>query len=115
MCSVFFGFIPHGRGKEHTHTHTHTQTESPQNPGTIPRKLYLCVFSSELFSRKAPKVFLPVKLEKAGPVDFNFKKNTPHGRRGQGPGSVDPRFPAGLPFPVPEILEFIAFSKARKP
>ena len=32
-----------------------------------------------------------------------------HGRCGQGPGSVDPRFPAGLPFQVPEILEFIAF------
>ena len=28
---------------------------------------------------------------------------------GQGPGSVDPRFPAGLPFPVPEILEIVAF------
>ena len=36
------------------------------------------------------------KLEKAGTVDFN---NTPHGRWGQGPGNVDPRFPAGLPFP----------------
>ena len=34
------------------------------------------------------------------------QKNTPHGRWGQGPGSVDPRFLAGLPFPVPEILEF---------
>ena len=45
------------------------------------------------------------KLEKAGTVDF---KRIPHGRRGQGPGSVDPRFPAGLPFPVPQILEFVA-------
>ena len=28
---------------------------------------------------------------------------------GQGAGSVDPRFLAGLPFPVPQILEFVAF------
>ena len=47
------------------------------------------------------------KLEKAGTVDF---KNTP----GQGSGSVDPRFPAGLPFPVPEILEFVAFRDSGK-
>ena len=38
----------------------------------------------------------------------------PHGRWGQGPGSVDPRFPAGLPFPVPEILEFVAFRDSGK-
>ena len=38
----------------------------------------------------------------------------PHGRLGQGPGSVDPRFPAGLPFPVPEILEFVAFRDSGK-
>ena len=38
------------------------------------------------------------KLERAGTVDF--KK--------QGPGSVGPRFPAGLPFPVLEIPEFKA-------
>ena len=36
---------------------------------------------------------------------------TPNGRWGQGPGSVDPRFPAGLPFPVPEIIEFVALSR----
>ena len=51
------------------------------------------------------------KLEKAGTVDF---KNTPHGSWGQGLGSVDPRFPAGLPFPVPEILEFVAFRDSGK-
>ena len=46
------------------------------------------------------------KLEKAGTVD---SKNTPpHGRWGR-LGSVDPTFPAGLPFPVPETLEFVAF------
>ena len=39
---------------------------------------------------------------------LSISKNTQHGRWGQGPGSVDPRFPAGLPFPVPEILEFVA-------
>ena len=38
-------------------------------------------------------------LDKAGTVDF---KNTPHGRGGPGPDSVDPRFPADLPFPVPK-------------
>ena len=42
-------------------------------------------------------------------LELSISKNTPHGRWGQGPGSVDPRFPAGLPFPVPEILEFVAF------
>ena len=29
-------------------------------------------------------------------------------------GSVGPRFPAGLPFPVPEILEFVAFGNSGK-
>ena len=42
-------------------------------------------------------------------LELSISKNTPHGRWGQGPGSVDPRFPAGLPFPVPEIPEFVAF------
>ena len=47
------------------------------------------------------------KLEKAGTVDF---KKTPHPEgRDKVPGSVDPRFPAGLHFPVPEVLEFVAF------
>ena len=41
-------------------------------------------------------------------------QNTPHGRCGQGPGNVDPRFPAGLPFPVPEILEFEALRDPAK-
>ena len=41
-------------------------------------------------------------------LELSISKNTPHGRWGQGPGSVDRRFPAGLPFPVPEILEFVA-------
>ena len=42
-------------------------------------------------------------------LELSISKNTSHGRSGQGPGSVDPRFPAGLPFPVPEILELFAF------
>ena len=46
-----------------------------------------------------------------GTADF---KNTLHGGWGQGPGSVDPRFPAGLPFPVPEIQEFVAFRDSGK-
>ena len=41
-------------------------------------------------------------------LELSISKNTPHGRWGQGPGSVDRRFPAGLPFPVPDILEFVA-------
>ena len=51
------------------------------------------------------------KLEKAGTVDF---KKHPHGRWGKGPGCADPRVPAGLPFPVPEILEFLAFRASEK-
>ena len=47
-------------------------------------------------------------------LELSISKNTPHGRWGQGPGSVDPRFPAGLPFPVPEILEFVAFGGSGK-
>ena len=47
-------------------------------------------------------------------LELSISKNTPHGRWGQGPGSVDPRFPAGLPFPVPEILEFVAFGDSGK-
>ena len=41
-------------------------------------------------------------------LELSISKNTPHQRCGEGPGSVDPRFAAGLPFPVPEILEFVA-------
>ena len=47
-------------------------------------------------------------------LELSISKNTPHGRWGQGPGSVNPRFPAGLPFPVPEILEFVAFRDSGK-
>ena len=47
-------------------------------------------------------------------LELSISKNTPHGRCGQGPGSVVPRFPAGLPFPVPEILEFVAFRDSGK-
>ena len=47
-------------------------------------------------------------------LELSISKNTPHGRWGQGPGSVDPRFPAGLPFPVPQIPEFVAFGDSGK-
>ena len=47
-------------------------------------------------------------------LELSISKNTPHGRLGQGPGSVGPRFPAGLPFPMPEILEFVAFGNSGK-
>ena len=42
------------------------------------------------------------------------QKHTPHGRWEEGPRSVDPRLPAGLPFPVPEILEFVALRDSGK-
>ena len=42
-------------------------------------------------------------------LELSISKSIPHGRWGQGPGSVDPRFPAVLPFPVPEILQCVAF------
>ena len=37
-------------------------------------------------------------------LELSISKNTLHGRWGQGPGSDNPRFPAGLPFPVSVIL-----------
>ena len=42
-------------------------------------------------------------------LELSISKNTLHGRWGQGPGSVNPKFPSGLPFPVSEILEVVAF------
>ena len=42
-------------------------------------------------------------------LERSLGKGGQNRRWGQGPGSVDPRFPAGLPFPVLEILEFAAF------
>ena len=47
-------------------------------------------------------------------LELSISQNTPHGRWGQGPGSVDPRFPAGLPCPVPEFLKFVAFPGSGK-
>ena len=47
-------------------------------------------------------------------LELSISKDIPHGRCRQGPGSVDPRFPAGLPFPVPEIIEFVAFRDSGK-
>ena len=40
-------------------------------------------------------------------LELSISKNILHGRWGQGSGSVDPRFLAGLPFPVPEFIEFV--------
>ena len=47
------------------------------------------------------------KLEKAGTVDF--EKHPAQEGWAKVQGSVDPRFAAGLPFPVPQMLEFKAF------
>ena len=43
-----------------------------------------------------------------------FCVNISNGRWGQGPGNVDPRFLASLPFPAPEILECVAFCYSEK-
>ena len=58
--------------------------------------------------------FLAHSQKNARRLELSISKNTPHGRWGQGACSVDPRFPAGLPFPVPEILEFLAFGDSGK-
>ena len=58
--------------------------------------------------------FNPFSQKNSRRLELSISKNTPHGRLGQGPGSVDPRFTAGLPFPVPEILEFVAFRDSGK-
>ena len=47
-------------------------------------------------------------------LELSISQNTPHGRWGQGSGSVDPKFAASLPFPVPEIPEFVAFRDSGK-
>ena len=54
-------------------------------------------------------LFFPQDQKNSRRLELSISKNTPRRRWGQGPGSVDPRFPAGLPFSVPEILEFAAF------
>ena len=47
---------------------------------------------------------------------MSILKKTPHGTEGRHKvqGSVDPMFAAGLPFPVPEILEFKACRAIRE-
>ena len=72
----------------------------------IPRPWYNC-----LNSQNAQKC---LSQKSSRRLELSISKNTPHGRWGQGAGSVDPRFPAGLPFPVPEILEFVAFRDSGK-
>ena len=51
------------------------------------------------------EVWLNMNQKSSRRLELSISKNTPHGRWGQCPGSVDPRFPAGLPFPASEILE----------
>ena len=63
--------------------------------------------------RKAPDTFNFLK-KNSRRLELSISKHTRHWRWGQGPGGVDPRFPAGLPFPVPEILEFVAFRDSGK-
>ena len=83
---------------------------------------YLCQGSLEHSQTKKcnplPSKHMPTFLSKTHKNSrgwtVDFEKTTPHGRWGQGPDSVDPMFPAGLPFPVPEILEFVAFRDSGK-
>ena len=64
---------------------------------------------SSLILLEIPGSFLGSSIQKnSRRLELAISKNVPHGRCGQGPGSVDPRFLAGLPFPVPEILKFKA-------
>ena len=59
--------------------------------------------------------FCAVKLRKTREGwNCRFQKNTPRGRWGPGPGSVDPRFPAGFAFPgarKPRICSICRFGK----
>ena len=77
-----------------------------------------CAISSAKKTASKPRSLLRmkwVKIQKnSRRLELSISENTPHGRWGQGPGSVGPRFPAGLPFPVPEILEFVAFRGSGK-
>ena len=55
---------------------------------------------------------LEISQKNSRRLELSISKNTPHGRLEQGPGSVGPRFLAGLPFPVPEIPEYVAFGNS---
>ena len=59
-------------------------------------------------------VTLALNKKNSRSLELSISKNNPQRRCGEGPGSVDPRFAAGLPFPVPEILEFVAFRDSGK-
>ena len=85
--------------------------DGKENVKTSPDKCH-----ATFFLRKAPHMFIflshvmrAIFQKKSRRLELSISKNTLHGRWGQGPDSVDPRFPAALPFPVPEILEFVAF------
>ena len=84
-------------------------------PEKLPGNPWIAVeFHSERTSGEVASK-LPGKFgETSSRLELSISKNTPHRRWGQGPGGVDPRFPAGLPFPVPEILEFAAFRDSGK-
>ena len=69
--------------------------------------------STELRSQRASQI-VAFFQKSSRRLELSISKNTPHGRWGQGPGNVGPRFPAGLPFPLPEILEFVAFRDSGK-
>ena len=62
-----------------------------------PQKLWTLFFSKSCLFRKT---------REGWNNQFQKTPRTEGGDKVQ--GSVDPRFPAGLPFPVPEILEFVA-------
>ena len=68
------------------------------------------VFRNSLRPRCSSGKLESEKLEKAGTVDFKKKNRT----EGQDKVQAVSRFPAGLPFPVPQILEFVAFRDSGK-
>ena len=73
-----------------------------------PAILTASILNFYLPSTSRPMKWRTLSQKNSRRLKLSISKNTPYGRWGQGPGSVDPRFPAGLPFPVPEILECIA-------
>ena len=64
---------------------------------------------------KLAQLFLAPYFQKnSRRLELSISKNTPHGRLGQDPGSVNPRFPAGLLFPgaqIPRICSILRFGK----
>ena len=73
-----------------------------------------CVIRASLACHREKTYPSPFSQKNSRRLELSISK-TPRPEGGDKvPGSVDPRFPAGLPFPVPEILEFVAFRDSGK-